>query len=205
MAHIKEESLEPFGGGPEFFDLPSERRGIVYDVTLDTEGELVSFSVRRLSPSAPRLTGRIFREARVETVVMGVRQKIEQAESPGPWGNPLKGMLAMLDPTGQVDWTNPRRPGRPRRTDLEVALIARRYVSAVTELGGNGAAGRVASELGLSKSTILGILNDARSKKRGLLSRAPKGRAGGRLTEKATALLDDFDDYEREAPKHGID
>ena len=82
MAHIKEESLRALpGGGPEFFDLPSERRGIVYDVTLDSRrAGLVS--VRRLSPSAPRLTGRIFRGAWVETVVMGVGRRSNRLNRP---------------------------------------------------------------------------------------------------------------------------
>lgn len=187
---LPEETIESFSGVMAL-RVEGEREGIVYDVTLGGNGELVAFSVWRRNPDAAQLTGRMFRDIRVETVAMRIRRELEKAKGTksGPWGNPLKAALQLLDPTDAIDSSDQRR-GRPSRSDLEVAQIADRYTNLVIQLGGNGAAAQLAAELSLSKSTVLGILNEARSGRRGLLSKAPKGRSGGQLTQKARRLLE---------------
>jgi hypothetical protein len=85
------------------------------------------------------------------------------------------------------------RPGRAGRSDVEYALVAAAYVDLVatdpTPLA------TLAKRMYRSESQLRNILYAAR--RRGLLTEALKGRAGGRLTPKAIALLEGGTDGER--------
>jgi hypothetical protein len=79
------------------------------------------------------------------------------------------------------------RPGNQGRDDLEYAAIAAMYVRM---LGASRTPLRaLVDELGpgYTAAAVRAMVNRAR--KRGLLTSAPPGRAGGELTEKARALL----------------
>jgi hypothetical protein len=84
----------------------------------------------------------------------------------------------------------PRRVGRRGRPDLYYARLAAAYVSAV-ESGNPRPVAAVAEQLGDGYSSA--YVRDAlhRARERGLLIRPPRGRAGGRLTNKALAMLDE--------------
>lgn len=73
-------------------------------------------------------------------------------------------------------------------TDEYLALLASAYVGYINR-GGTGALAHLAEQVGKSQSTIKGHLWQAR--KRDLLT-GSAGRAGGALTEKASALLMDL-------------
>ncbi|WP_447041407.1 hypothetical protein [Streptomyces sp. DSM 118878] len=73
-------------------------------------------------------------------------------------------------------------------TDEYLALLASAYVGYINR-GGAGPLAHLAAQVGKSQSTIKGHLWQAR--KRDLLT-GSAGRAGGALTEKASALLMDL-------------
>jgi hypothetical protein len=81
------------------------------------------------------------------------------------------------------------RTGRVGRNDKFYAEIAARYVEEVAT--GNAPLKRLAEREHFDESTVRAFLNKAR--RRGLLTAAPPGRAGGRLTPKALALLESVD------------
>ncbi len=84
-----------------------------------------------------------------------------------------------------------RRPGRAGRPDWPYALWAARYVEAVGENPRRPVA-RLATQFpGHSADSIRAILNNAR--RRGLLTAARHGLAGGDLTDKAKQVLVDHD------------
>lgn len=81
------------------------------------------------------------------------------------------------------------RPGRAGRPLVEYARIAADYVA----LSGSGTATRdLAEKRGYSTRQVRAWLTRARDE--GLLTRAPRGRSGGELTEKALELLKGEDD-----------
>lgn len=77
-----------------------------------------------------------------------------------------------------------KRPGRRGRTDLDYARLASRYVDLLDD---PTPIKLMASQDDLSEITIRGLLYEAR--KRGLLTSATPGQAGGKLTDKAVRLL----------------
>lgn len=79
---------------------------------------------------------------------------------------------------------SPRRPGRRGKPDIEYARLAEAYVH---RLGEPTPLASLAEALSYSESQVRNLLYTARSK--GLLTQAPKGRAGGELTSKAKRLL----------------
>jgi hypothetical protein len=79
-----------------------------------------------------------------------------------------------------------KRPGRVGRDDVEYARVAAAYVAA---LGSRAPVRRVAEKLGLLPETVRDLLHEAR--RRGLLTKLGRGKAGGTLTEKALNLLGD--------------
>ena len=81
------------------------------------------------------------------------------------------------------------RPGRRGRPIAEYAALAARYVELLKE--GRGLPG-LARDIHLSDSQVRNLLYAARQK--GLLTAAPKGKAGGELTEKAKQLLAEGND-----------
>jgi hypothetical protein len=79
-----------------------------------------------------------------------------------------------------------RRPGRAGRPDLYYAEMASQYVELLA--GGTRAPVReLAERHHLSGAQLRGILHAARQ--RGLLTAAPAGKSGGRLTAKAKRIL----------------
>jgi hypothetical protein len=80
------------------------------------------------------------------------------------------------------------RPGRRGRDDRAYAEVAALYVKACSS-GSRRPLADLAKRLGYSESRLRSILNAARSERRGLLTKAPRGRHGGELTPKALDLL----------------
>ena len=73
-------------------------------------------------------------------------------------------------------------------SDHEVVEVAAAYVHVISEEeNGQHPIARVAARLHLSEDTVRRRLGRARS--RGFLTPAPRGRAGGRLTAAAEAIL----------------
>ena len=87
---------------------------------------------------------------------------------------------------------SPRRPGRKGRSDRFYAEIAAAYVEAVAAKSPHAVRDvtkRLAGEQNkhYSESSVRALIHQAR--KRELLTRPPRGQAGGHLTDKALALL----------------
>lgn len=86
----------------------------------------------------------------------------------------------------------PRRPGRKGRDDRFYATVASAYVGALKR-GSRQPVVEAAQALGeatggfYASTYVRDLLHEAR--RRELLTRPPRGRAGGQLTEKALALL----------------
>jgi hypothetical protein len=76
------------------------------------------------------------------------------------------------------------RPGRGGRDDLWYAQLAAAYVA----IGSKTRVRDLAPRLHISESQLRNLLYETR--RRGLLTSAPRGKAGGSLTEKAKELLD---------------
>jgi len=93
--------------------------------------------------------------------------------------------------------STPRRPGRKGREDRFYAIVAAAYVDAI-ERGSRTPVVSAAEALSNARSGpyeppyVRDLLHVARQ--RGLLTRPPRGRAGGQLTDKARALLQREDD-----------
>ena len=79
------------------------------------------------------------------------------------------------------------KPGRKGRPDVEYAIWADRYVEANRKSGGKPMPYLTERFPGYSTDSLRAILNKAR--RRGLLSAAESGKAGGHLLPKATELL----------------
>ena len=81
-----------------------------------------------------------------------------------------------------------RRPGSRGRDDDYYLAVAVRYVQAV-ERGSRQPTVDVTAQMGgFRRSHVRDLISEAR--RRGLLTAAPRGRAGGRLTRKAARLLE---------------
>ena len=76
----------------------------------------------------------------------------------------------------------PGRRGRPEKFYAEVAATYAAHLRDPTPLKST------AAKLGIPEKTVRHFLAQARD--RGLLTKAPRGRAGGQLTEKGRKLLD---------------
>jgi hypothetical protein len=184
-----------------YLDESAPGAGIVYEVTLDGT-ELEQFAVRRYSATSPRLTRRLVRDAPVDAIAVLARHALAEAVGVSQYmldhleGVQLTrqdGSTAPLEMPGlhkfvAVEWGDFKRPGRAGRSDLEYASLAREYADEVRLAGGRGAAKRVAERHYLSVSQVRNLLYEA--KRRKLKTGAAPGVAGGKLTEKALALLD---------------
>lgn len=100
-------------------------------------------------------------------------------------GHPLIKWLAGIDPDAEEPWLADPRPGRRGREDSDYAIWASRYVDALKET--SHPIKKLRIEHGFTDATIRTILSVARN--RGLLTKSPKGLAGGELTKKATNIL----------------
>ena len=96
-----------------------------------------------------------------------------------------------LQRDGNTYWSDPflamPKPGRRGRPDVEYAIWADRYVEANRKSGGKPMPYLTERFPGYSSDSLRAILNKAR--RRGLLSAAESGKAGGHLLPKATELL----------------
>ncbi len=128
------------------------------------------------------LTSRLLREIKVPGAVL-FTQRLMDEYAKGWAALGADAVSELFEPHGLTD-EGPKR-GRPPLSDLELARAARIYERAVKD---GQPIDRVREELGVSEDTARKRVGMAR--KRGLLTEAPPGRPGGRLTPKAKALLD---------------
>jgi hypothetical protein len=127
------------------------------------------------------LTSRLLREIKVPGAVLFTQRLMDEfAKGWADLGHDA--MAELFEPHGLTD--EPRRRGRPPLSDLELARAARVYERAVKS---GHPIERVSTELGVSEDTARKRIWTARD--RGLLTDAPAGRPGGRLTPKARELL----------------
>jgi hypothetical protein len=128
-----------------------------------------------LSPPLQGLTIDVIRSIRVTPLYETARGWLTLPETVGPAFDIDK------DTFGAV-----RRTGRRGRDDLFYARWASCYVDEVAK--GPAPLARLHRREHLDESTIRGFLQEAR--RRRLLTKAPQGKAGGKLTEKAKRLLE---------------
>jgi transposase-like protein len=83
-------------------------------------------------------------------------------------------------------------PGRRGRPDEVYAEVAAAYVDLVESGTTTSPVKALAEQYGYSVSAVNNWVAEARN--RGLLSRSPRGKAGGHLTERARQLLDETED-----------
>lgn len=97
----------------------------------------------------------------------------------------------LLQRDGNNNWSDPfitvPKPGRKGRPDIEYAIWADRYVDANRQSDGKPMAYLTKRFDGYSVAALGSIINKAR--RRGLLTAAESGKAGGHLLPKATELL----------------
>jgi len=118
------------------------------------------------------LSSKMLRKVAVDRLAKKGLSQIPTAIKTRPWAEGLS-----------FEW---KRVGRAGRNDLFYAERAALYVDIVNS-GEAKPLVKLAEALHLSTSQVRGILGEAR--KRDLLSPAPKGRAGGWLTDKAEEML----------------
>jgi len=87
---------------------------------------------------------------------------------------------------------DPKLAGRRKRTPLYYAQVSAAYVREVA--AGPKPYERMAEEFDSNADTMLDVVKEAR--RRGFLTKAPSGKAGGQLTKKANAILDDHKEEE---------
>jgi hypothetical protein len=141
-------------------------------------GGVHGLEVRARSPLSPSpVSARMMRTLPITAMERVVRERARWSALPG-----VAEAFTFGEDLGPWSAT---RPGRKGRGDTEYARVARRYV----ELLGTHEQPTVvlADELALSSTQARSVLAQARA--RGLLTEAPKGRAGGQLTAKAIELL----------------
>ena len=127
------------------------------------------------SPPPHGLTVDVVRSIRFGPLHVGVREYLQLPFNTG----------AILD-TDRNELGGARRPGRRGRDPVFYAEWAARYVNACRT--SETPLPVLADEYAFGESTIRGFLGEAR--RRGLLTTAPAGKAGGELTEKGKRLLD---------------
>jgi hypothetical protein len=144
---------------------------------IGTGPTLVSVSVAPAALSAPEsgLTTDVLRAVRVGDLHARARDWLSLGPPDGPWFG-----------TDPAEFNEVRHPGRRGRDDSFYAQVAAWYVHLLTRAD-HAPAAALAEQMKVSVSSIRGLLYEAR--RRGLLTNAPPGRAGGQLTDKARGLL----------------
>ena len=193
-AWMQDRDLDRLLGVRERVD--SIRGGARVTCPLDEEWDLVvTLRPENGSPSISRLVvapyGKSGREGgltsrTLRSLKLGRVFDLFRQEAVGAWDDPL-GPDGRLSRSGFTR-VKPQsgRPGRRGHSDLFYASIAARYVAAVRS-GSRAPVEKVAADLKLTADHVRDLLGVAR--KRGLLTRAPKGKAGGELTDLAKELL----------------
>lgn len=146
--------------------------------------ELTAASIRRLPLGDVITAGRAAiasKAARALETFQEVNQRLRVKVEPG---EAIRRVAAEIQTA--------KRPGRRGRTDHELAVVAARYVELLAT--GPGVP-RLAAEMYLSEAHVRSLLTQARA--RGLMTKAPPGRPGGELTEKAVRLLEGSTDGAR--------
>jgi hypothetical protein len=142
------------------------------------------------TPGVPLLELRIF-PATLSPPPAGLTVDILRSVRMAPLHTEVRNLLKLPPGVGPVrdddrnEHGRARRPGRRGQSDLFYAEWASRYVKAL-RTSTNPMPG-LASDFDFDASTIRGFLTEAR--RRGLLTPAPPGRAGGKLTADALKLL----------------
>lgn len=123
------------------------------------------------------LTTRLLRRVRVGELLRTVQAEVTEE--------------SIQDPTrGNTTWAKKLaapRPGRRGRPDHEYLSLVLRYLTLIDK-GDATPVATLARRAHLSESQVRNLLYEAR--RRDLLTAAPKGRPGGRLTDKARTMLD---------------
>ena len=138
------------------------------------------YPVRPAAPD-PGVTTRMLRRIPLDELRLAAWKHVRKtiAVGPGAWSRTnvyFRGWARDVE-------TVPR-PGRAGRADLAYAQAASAYVKALV---GKTPTKTLAADMALSESQVRNVLHEAR--RRDLLTAAPRGRAGGELTEKARRVL----------------
>jgi hypothetical protein len=123
---------------------------------------------------APGLATEVLRSIRVGDLYRAVLTELRDRRFDLHW-----------DTSVDAEFDRNPRPGRRGRDDAFYAEWAARYVSMLNH---PSPVAELARQHNYSESQIRNFLHEAR--KRELLTAAPRGRADGQLTDKATAILD---------------
>lgn len=144
----------------------------------------------RLSDAVPAggITARVLRKVRVSTdlaSVTAIANEVRQMQGDEAVWRRFGGQYPELAED------QPRRPGRRGRSDVFLVRVAARYLGLIEDRVPNPVpvltAELKAKGTDFPEATVRGFLHEAR--RRDLLSRSPKGKAGGDLTAKGEDLL----------------
>ena len=160
--------------------------GWVFTVTISRERGLTSVGVR----CEEGLSWRRVRTAPIGEIEAAVRA-----------GAPDRLAEAIGEPVGSADvralgreFADRPRPGAAGRRDSFYVELAREYVTHF-ENNGDNAARALAKAMHLSVVQVRSLLGEAR--RRGFLTSAPPGRAGGQLTARGIEMLREIDNGKR--------
>jgi hypothetical protein len=162
-------------------DHPGIQAKIEYDQALNPRTVTLTAVV-----DGPNVTARLIRDYPIGAVDSAARSQMAWWWREYDRSRPDAARTWHPIPSGVLNDIDIRRPGRRGRPDLEYAEIARDYISVLHEAKPMKV---LSDKLHLSASQVRNLLYEAR--RRGLLTKAPRGSAGGALTEKALALLKD--------------
>jgi hypothetical protein len=172
---------------------------LLFELTLDAEGRLVAWLVRALPGEV--VGARQLRDVPVGGMERAVRAAAtaDPSRASRPYRTPRLGVVdreshGTEDPDHErmrwrawaADFVLRPRTGAGGRGDRPYAAVAACYVDAF-ERGEISPVKAVAGELGFDETAVRNYLTKARE--RDLLTAAGPGRPGGRLTDKARALL----------------
>jgi transposase-like protein len=146
-------------------------------LAIDTGSTTVELAKQAGDETPAAVTARVLRNLPIGSLVSDLREGIFKTMEEGTHADEFRKFLA-----GEFS----RRPGRRGRPDAFYAEIAQHYVRRL-EAGSLTPVRDIAEDLRYSTSMVNNWVSQAR--KRGLLTEAPPGRAGGDLTTRAAGLL----------------
>ena len=159
-------------------DQESFRIGISVSATMGRPGA-TQILIEALDEGKPLNPGEVSK-VNLRKLLAEVNEQLQ-----APW------LRYQLQRDGNTYWSDPflamPKPGRRGRPDIDYAVWADRYVDANRRSGGKPMPYLTERFPGYSTDSLRAILNKAR--RRGLLSAAESGKAGGHLLPKATELL----------------
>jgi hypothetical protein len=173
---------------------------VVYDLIAHPPGQLALIELRiipRVANPTSGLTSATYRGVRVRDYVRYLEPILGWLRGPHPnaarhagwlrkagFGFLLDGRVVPRTSTGRTR----QGPGRPRLSDLMLARMARAYLDALARDSSRPVLD-AAARLGEKPERVRDLLHRARL--RGLLEGATSGAAGGTLTARGRALLDE--------------